>query len=272
MRVLTISATAVAALLAAGQAGAQVSATVGGDYANTGFERGVGHGDGFDVNGKVDLPLDWNGLGVEAAGGYSERSGSALFGQTANVWNVGGSVYWTDPNFLRLVASYNYLSDNALGSTVNVSNYGAGAEFYPLDILTFAAKGGGFSGNFRLSGWYLGGNATGYILPDLALSGSVDDTDETEGSPFTTSPALGSDVDLTFKAEWLVSEEIPFAVYGGYTYSAIDRNWGLGPNANTFFVGAKFYLNSNGAQTLEARQRDTGLDWTTHFAAVVTRF
>ncbi|MBV9330510.1 MAG: hypothetical protein JOZ55_03040 [Alphaproteobacteria bacterium] len=248
-------------------ANADVSAIAGADYDHVSLSGGNGSADGFDAGGAVAIPLGWSGLNVQGQGGYSYLS-HVLGPYSANQLNIGGTVYWADPTW-RIGGVYNYIANNAIGSTFKLNEYGGAAEFFFAPEITLAANGGGFSGNFHVSGWYVGGHATGYIMPDLGITGAVEYTDATTlGAPGST----GTEVDLTAQGEWLVSEEIPVSVFGGYTYSSLNSGFGLGSNGNTFFVGLKLRLNESGAGDLVDRDRSGPMINTTPVNAIAFKF
>lgn len=233
---------------------ADVSGTVSGSYAND----TNGGGDGlWNVNGSLTGKVsgDW---GVEATGGYhSVGIGSGL--GDLDIWNVGGSVFWSGMQG-RLAASVNYYSTSKDGSDLNVTNYGAGGEWYLGPNFTVAVKGGGDNVNLNIPGFgsgsenggYAGGMLQWYAMPDLSLSGSVD---------YAELAGLNSTSE-TAKVEWLFSHSLPISVYGGYEHADLSSNGfgGLG-GGDLFFVGLKFYFNGSSGGALVDRQRNGSLGY-----------
>jgi hypothetical protein len=230
---------------------ASVSGTLSGSYAD---DTDGSSGNLWNVNGSLTGTMD-GGWGLEATGGYHNLNlGSGL--GNLDIWNVGGSLFWAGMQG-RIAATVNYYSTSKFGADLNVTNYGAGGEFYAAPNLTFAVKGGGntiSASGFGLSGSdsgaYVGGMLQWYVVPDFGLSGAVDYVDI--AGFHTTSE--------TAKAEWLFSESTPVSIYGGYQH--VDENaFGLNGNGNFFFVGLKFYFNGTGGSSLVDRQRSGSLGY-----------
>lgn len=245
------------ATMATSSANAQVfNGTVEGDYSSI---EPSGHGGSIDAwggGGSVETALGSLGLNAQLDAGYHDIS---AFHHDISDYNVGGDLFWQGDRG-RLGATVNYQNFNCCGITVDATNYGAFAELYVMPELTVGVKGGAFSGNIGiggvnvgLNGAYVGGQAEGYIMPDLALTGMIDYTSYSHGI---------SEDDYTAQAEWLVSEQTPVSVTFGYTRSNFS---GTGGNANTFMVGLKLYLDGNGAQTLVDRQRSANESWGSKF-------
>ena len=211
---------------------------------------------GFDGSGAFGLIP--NTLGAEVDGGYHNTSVS---GVSADLWDVGGSVFWGGfPGRAGATVSYNSASGNAFGIAANgnVTTYGAFLEYYFGDQLTAGVKGGGvslngsasgggFSGSGSTTGSYFGGGLTGYIIPDLALSGNI-----------TYASVEGGHVTNYFVgAEYLFSEMIPLSLSAGYMNTEIS---GGGGSANSFLVALTFYTSGNGI-TLRDHHREGTLGW-----------
>jgi hypothetical protein len=229
-------------------ASADVSGTISGSYANDtdGGSDGLWNLGG-SLTGKFSP--DW---GVEATGGYHSFDVGA--GSNLDIWNVGGSVFWSGMQG-RLAGTVNYYSTSNSGLDLNVTSYGAGGEWYLGPNFTVAVKGGGDSvsagsGGGNANGGYAGGMLQWYAMPDLSLSGAVDYAEI--GGLNTTSE--------TVKAEWMFSHSMPLSIYGGYEHEDLSNSGGGA--GNLFFVGLKFYFNgSTGGGSLVDRQRNGSLGY-----------
>jgi hypothetical protein len=213
---------------------ANTNGTLDVSYANI---TNSGGGDIWGVGGSVEgmFGSNWGG---QLDGGYHNVSNGG-----GDIWNVGGSLFWATTS-ARIAATVNY---HDLGGGVDFTNYGAGAEFYAGTDFTFAAHGGGVSGS-GTSGGYVGGMAEWYATPNLALSGAVDYLDI--GGSITTE---------TVQGEWLISNNTPLSIFGGYQHADL----GGSVDADIVFVGLKLYLNGNGAMSLTERQRQGSLGYIT---------
>lgn len=226
--------------------------TLSGDYANIDVNHG-GSADDYGVSGAGTIPLNIYGASAEGDLGYHHLSGN---GADADAYNIGGSLFWT-PGAGRLGATINY-HDLEAGGSVNVTNYGGFAQYYANDFVTVSAKGGGFSGD--ADGYYIGGQATGYATRDIALNAGID---------YAHINRFTDETDYALSAEWLVSEETPISVYGGYTYSDLSDT---SLHANTWMVGLRIYTDGNGAATLVDRQRSGTLGWVSDFGPAAFTF
>ena len=215
-------------------------ADVNGDaYASYSNITNSGGGDIWGVGGALEGMFS-NHWGAQVDGAYHSESGGG-----SDIWSIGGSVFWASMQG-RFGATVDY---HDLGGGANFTAYGAGAEFYAGPNFTIAAHGGGESGSGQ-SGGYVGGQAEWYVIPNLALSGSVDYLD--------VGPGITSE---SIQAEWLFSNSMPLSLYGGYQH--VDLNSGPGSQADIVFVGVKLYFNGNGAATLVDRQRKGSLGYIT---------
>lgn len=202
----------------------------------------------WGINGSGAFGFGMANLAGQIDAGYQDFSGG-------NLWNVDGSIFWA-PTMGRLGVNVGYTGISVSGFTdLHITNYGAFGEFYAGDAFTLGAKAGatsisvsGFSGNGN--GYYVGGIATGYATPNLAISGMVDYTDF-DGTNLTN---------LTAQVEYMFSAMLPVSVYGGYTYS--DFSGGAG-NASQFFIGVKIYTGAG--TTLIDNQRNGALGWIGNF-------
>jgi hypothetical protein len=204
----------------------------------------------------------WNVEGSGAFGFNSSFAGQidGSFNSTSfddldvdvNVWGIGGSLYWA-PLWGRLGGSLHYqaadVSDFDLD--IEVAQFGAFIEYFAGNYITLGAKAGGIGYSFddddSESGGYVGGELTGYALPNLAIRGNID--------YITLSDDV--DVDVTnygIGAEFLISEMVPISIFGGYTHSETEF-FGSEGDADTWMVGLRIYTNGNG-NTLIERHRN----------------
>ena len=224
--------------------------SIDGDWNHTDYNAGSGSNfDGYDVDGAVDLPWDFWGIGLELNAGSHEADAHNSQG--------GGSLVWTDPMF-RIAGTFMYNSaDLFIAKGVPEWQTGVGLEWYATPWLTASVQGGGIEG--KTSGGYVGGTLKGYICPDLSLAGFVNYYSVSKG-PFT-----GTETDFGVKGEWLFWQDtLPLALTGGYMRTHFDVTLG-GPSAtlnpDTFFVGLKLYLDEGMApKPLVERNRTGTLD------------
>lgn len=181
------------------------------------------------------------GAGIHVQGNAGYRY-DTLPGTHIGAWNAGGAGYWQNET-VRAGAVVNHTNINfaALGLSADTTNYGAFGEYFANDSFTFGVKGGGFSGDF--SGGYAGVSVIGYVFPNFAISGGID---------YTRFNHIAAETDLSVQGEYLLSEDTPFAIFAGYTYSDISDGGG---RAHTFVVGIRFHYNTDGYRTLVERQR-----------------
>lgn len=251
VRYLTSVCALVLGSAAFGPARADFSATFQGDYAHADANNGGGSADiwGGDASLRGSLgPLF--GLDGQVDGGWHQLSTS---GVDLNDGDINGSLFWQGSlGRLGGAVGYNHLDTNGFGSG-HVSNYGGFGEWYAAPMVTVGAKIGDASlSNGGGRGIYTGGEIVWYVIPDVDANGTLDYIDTPNGH--ITNYSAG--------AEWLVSEEMPLSVYGGYTRSEISG----GGSANVWLVGLKFYTNSNGSSTLVDRQRTGNVDWASHIS------
>jgi hypothetical protein len=242
----SVGALALCAVLP-GAASADISGTLSGSYAD---DTNGGGDNIWNVSGSLTDTFAGN-WGAEVAGGYHNLDSSS-----ADIWNVGGSLFWASMQG-RLAATVNYDDISVTGGDVHFTSYGVGGEWYAGPSFTVGVKGGGttvdisgFSGN--TSGGYAGGMLKGYLMPNLALSGSVDYVGISGGH-------LTSE---TARVEWLFSQSTPVSIYGGYQHVDSGSGGFLGSsNDDIFFVGLKLYMNGSGGGTLVDRQRNGSLGY-----------
>ncbi|HVZ69888.1 MAG TPA: hypothetical protein VG891_10520 [Rhizomicrobium sp.] len=189
------------------------------------------------ISGEGEFAL---GAGIHVQGNAGYRY-ATLPGTHLSNWNLGGSGYWRGQmGRTGFVVNYTDVNLAALGSA-STTNYGAFGEYFANDNFTVGVKGGGFSGDF--SGGYAGVSVTGYVFPDFAVSGGIG---------YTHLNHFGAETDLSVQGEYLLSEETPFAVFAGYTYTDLSDGGG---RVHTVVVGVRFYFNTDGFRTLVERQR-----------------
>ncbi|HEY5338992.1 MAG TPA: hypothetical protein VIJ85_12365, partial [Rhizomicrobium sp.] len=70
------------------------------------------------------------------------------------------------------------------------------------------------------------------------------------------------------RAEWLVSERTPIAVYAAYTNSTLSDG---GPTINVFSIGLTYFCDPTGPETLVAHQRTGAEEWGNTFDPVGLR-
>ncbi|HEY5236769.1 MAG TPA: hypothetical protein VIJ62_00180 [Rhizomicrobium sp.] len=260
MRILPLLLASACALAFAAPASAQFAATLNTGYSHVSLDQGGGDINVWDIGGQAAATIPGTGFNIQGDLGYNNLSGS---GDSGNSWSGGGAAFWAD-DMLRAGATANYDGFNGGGSgTVHITNYGGFGEWF-AGMMTVGVKGGGLNLSVNqggisgsTTGAYVGGEVVGYAMPDLALTGTIDYTDLSHGVHET---------DFTPQAEWLFSEDLPIAVYGGYTFShVVIANSGSG-NANTFFIGLRLYVNGNGSAALIDRQRTGTVGWGTAFS------
>lgn len=215
------------------------SGILSGNYSNIDVDHGGGSINNWGLNGggMFGFGPSWAG---QIDGGYHHLDGN---GASANDWNVDGSAFWrADAGRVGAVVGYN--SINGGGADLNVTNYGLFGDWYASRSITVGIKGGAFSASHNSDGEYFGAALTGYITPDVSLSGMYD---------YAHFKHITNENDYTAQAEWLISERTPFSVYGGYTRSEFSNGGGA---ANTWFVGVRFYCDPVEGATLVDRQRN----------------
>src|SRR4051812_39379605 len=154
--------------------------TLSADYANSSYSGGGGHADMGGLSGAVAFGL--NDMGGEIDGSYHRVFAS---GVDANIWGVGGSIFWA-PGTFRAGPSVSYtridFTGAASGIDAHATTYGAFGEFFVSNAMTVGLKGGGTSGAFSVTGFgsgnatggYVGGELIGYATPNFAIKGNID--------------------------------------------------------------------------------------------------
>lgn len=173
--------------------------------------------------------------------GYTTVDG----GGSVDTWNVGGNLAWGLEQG-RIGAALGYNSTDTGFGTVHVTTYGGFGEWWASDNITVGVNGGGIAvSNGGPDGSYFGGGITGYVMPNVALNGSID---------YITLNSTVDATDYTASVEYLFSEETPISISGGYTYTDVSSFGSTG--IDTWFVKLRLYTNGDGAKTLKDRQRN----------------
>lgn len=241
---LALSAVPVGSAIAAAPMG--FAGTVSGEYAS--LDVSGGDADSWGANGEAAFGLGTMGnFGAQLNGGYHNLSGD---GGDADIFDIGGSAFWAS-QMARAGGTIAYKSlDLGGGFDVNATAYGAFGEFYAGDFFTVGAHGGGWTGEalgFDDDGFYIGGRATGYVMPNLAIAGTVDFLGGDVGGDATT---WGVD------AEYEFSQTTPVSIYGGYRNTSFDG----GGDIDAFFIGVKFYAGG-APMDLVGHHRNGTLGW-----------
>jgi hypothetical protein len=228
--------------------------TVGAAYGSTSVD---------DVDGDADTWI----LGGSGAFGFGPQFGAqvdvsynsvSVDDEDADGFGLGGSVFWA-PAMGRAGVSLQWGSASEGPVDVDTLVYGIFGEYYAGDFFTLAGKAGLFNVEVDVEGfdsdsedgYYLGGAVTGYAMPNLAIQGdilfaSADDLD-LDGTTF----GIG--------AEFLVSEMVPIAIFGGYSWSNVEVG-GFDVDSDTWMIGARFYFGAAGP-TLVDKHRNGTLGW-----------
>jgi hypothetical protein len=210
---------------------------------------GCGSIHNWGISGQGAFGLGTSDLGAEVDLGYQ---GSSLAGFDSHAFGFGGNIFWA-PVQGRLGATVGYTTLDT-NPDVNVWNYGVFGEYYIAPQITLGVAGGGLTASCcgsSESGTYIGGGGIGYIIPDLALIGTISST---HADNFGTATSYG------IAAEWLVSETFPISVFAGFNSTDLPFS---APKLNSWLIGAKFYFGSGGATggtTLADHHRNGALD------------
>lgn len=235
--------------------------TISADYAHIGVNHGSS-GDLYGVRLTGTVPLNIGGATFEGDGSFHNLP---EHGTSHNQFNLGGNLFWSLDGMGRAGASVGYSALDMHRSTLtgipgldHATNYGAFGQYYVGNKFTLSAKGGGFTGDHSASGYYVGGQATAYATPDLAVNGAIDYTDVNH---------LTGETDYSLTGEWLVSKSTPFSIYGGYTYA----DYSDAPiHASIWTIGLRLYTDGKG-MTLEQHHRSGVLGWAASFIPSLLR-
>jgi hypothetical protein len=250
-----------ACILAMGIAATPVSAgapmpfagTVGGGYTYSSADCSgcSGHSDNWGFSGQGAFGLGANDLAAEIDAGYTNSSFSGG-GGSVDTWGAGGALFWS-PDMGRLGISGSWARVSVSGFHADAYTYGGFGEFFASDFFTVGGGLGGAtvdlgSGLGSVSAFTLNGGATGYPMPNLAITGAVTYANFNQG--------IGGVTALSIGAEWLISEDVPVSIGGGYT--RVMTPSGL-PDSNAFSVVAKFYFGGP-PMSLIGHHRNGSLD------------
>jgi hypothetical protein len=265
----------VLATLAAGPAAADTLMGFAGmadlSYTNVSYDdngSGSDSSNNFAAGLAIAFPVDEiANLNWQLDGSYASTSydpGSSI------TWNLGGSLFLAYPGSrFGININYNTLTD--YGSRTNGGVFG---EYY-LGNFTLQAKAGWLWGGGTPAagrGNYLGAGAVGYFVPNLAISASVSWADLVTSATQLRScygPTCGrtdlTHTDIGIEGEFLVSEEWPISVYGGYMYTDVSISANVSNplltgddySTNTFYIGLRYYVGGQG--TLIEQHRNGNL-------------
>ena len=224
----------------------------------------------WSFGGSIAMPVaDVPGINWQVDAQYAHRWGSdahlcndidgcSAIAQSAEAWDFGFSPFWAGEQG-RVGINLNYNTTTHWG---HLTNGGVFGEWY-FGPITAAAKAGWLSAGGTPTGGhgnYYGGAVTFYALPNLSITGSVTWSDLVTGSTLVSvsNPGCFASVcgrrdwnQLTYGAvvEFLVSEALPFSVYGGISYTQYTRTENAVIPGDDFtslnwLVGLRFYPGS----------------------------
>jgi hypothetical protein len=203
------------------------------DDANSGGDTWKGWLLGASAAGPIN---GIDGLAVQVDGNYTHNWANH---QSFEQWNLGGSVFWAGMEN-RVGINVNY---DTVTHTGTLTNGGVFGEQY-FGNFTGMAKGGWLSTSGSAIGGhgnYLGGALSGYFVPDLAITGSIDWSQIVTGFGSTTFGHRGiNTVQYGIGAEWLFTEDYGVSIYGGYTYDQVHA-FGFKDHDNVWHVGFRWY-------------------------------
>jgi hypothetical protein len=249
---LSVACAALAAMIPAGPAMAAApegfAGSIDGNYSHLSTSGSSINMWGGDAAGAFGFGN--SNLAAEGDVGYHSLSDS---GTSVQVWNAAGHFIYA-PMGGRLGATIQYETINCCGTNVHVTDYGLFGEAF-LDNVTVGGNFGGvsaeantFFGGGSANGWYGSAGFTGYVIPNLGLTGMINYTHFSGGSI----------TNYTAAAEWLISEfGLPLSIYGGYTYTQLSNSGA--DHLDQWFLGLKVYTNGNG-MTLMDKHRNGTLD------------
>ncbi|MEA2825256.1 MAG: hypothetical protein QOF03_1738, partial [Alphaproteobacteria bacterium] len=112
--------------------------------------------------------------------------------------------------------------------------------------ITAMGKGGWLSGggsSFGGHGNYLGGAVSGYIMPDLAITGGVEWADLVVGQGCQIcGRGDARDTGFEIMAEFLFEEDLGISAYAGYTYQDEKFSGFASAHNNVWHVGLRWYM------------------------------
>ncbi|GEM_PF-1647731 len=186
--------------------------------------------------------------------------------QAEEVWNLGGSVFWAN-NDGRIGVNVNYLNLNNVPTGRNYrsfTNYGAIGEWY-FGNVTGMAKAGMISTSGNRGGGhgtFIGAAISGYFMPDLALTGGVEYSNQVSG--VSSNPLIcatcGRDgtriTELEIAAEYLFSQDYGVAGFASYAHGSVSFG-NSDSDDNAFRIGLRWYT---GGGSLMDRHRNGNLN------------
>lgn len=249
MKLLGSASVLAAAMLlsAPAMAGAPMgfAGVLSGNYSNTSCS-GCGSQNGWGLGGQGAFGLGMSDLGGEVNANYNGFSGAG----SPSVFGVGGSLFWA-PVQGRVGGSFSWSEISSSGNpNLDTLTYGGFGEFYASDMFTIGGNAGGMhlsAGGGSANGYYIGGGATAYVMPNFGVTGAISYSHLGSG--------IGGMAAYSISGEYLISEETPVSLYAGYTN--VDVPFGL-PNMNVFTIGLKLYAGGSGS--LRDRHRNGALD------------
>jgi len=235
--------------------------TLSGGYSYAAADcSGCGHSDNWGFSGQGTFGFGANDLAGEINGGYTNTSFSGG-GGSLDTWGVGGALFWS-PDMGRLGISGGWSRASISGFHADVYTYGGFGEYFASDQFTLGGGLGGANVDFgggggSVSAFILHGGVTGYVIPDFAITGTVSYADFNQG--------IGGVTGLSIGAEWLISEDVPISIGGGYTRLMMPSGV---PDSNGFSVVLKFYVGGP-PMTLVGHHRTGSLDSLASFNTAV---
>jgi hypothetical protein len=258
MRAKLFAAASVAALCAfafsPAMAAPAAGGFIGGGYANTQFDHGLGHLDDWNLNGSASTPLGSSDFTLQGDGAYHSQH-SSIFG-TSHTDQLNLSVIWNAP--MGKIGATVGRDGFGFGGPISISGttYGGFGVLYPNHQWTVGLKGGSleFGSGFGSAG-YWGGEVVGYPTPNIALSLTGDQMHTPSGF---FCPCSASNINSwSLGGEWQPTAN-PWSVSLGYEntklYGINSNSWGL--NFRYYFGGGSTLVDHhrNGAETWGTQQ------------------
>ena len=206
------------------------------------------------LGGSAAMPLSTiDGLNAQVDASYTHNWANHY---SREDWNFGGSAFWANMDS-RIGINASYSNYNRIG---HLTNGGAFGEYY-FGNITAMGKAGWLSGSgtaFGGHGNYLGGAVSGYIFPDLAITGGVEWADVVMGQGCQIC-GRNDRRSTAFQAlvEYLFVEDLGISGYAGYTYQSDKFSRVSDTHNNVFRVGVRWYL---GGGSLIDHQRNGNLN------------
>ncbi len=218
--------------------------SIDGAYAHVDADDDVDPVDIFGINGHVMAPVTGN-FNVQVDAGYANLHGD---GQDVDGWDVSGSVFWrNERGDVGIVVAHGGLSGDA---DTDVTAFGAFGELFMGDA-TLSARGGWYDGGDDIDGTYWGIGAKYYIMPDLSVSGNVDQVHVNHAGHVT---------DWGVGAEWQPMSRMPGSLFASYSHSDVSSSsfsW------DTWLVGLRFRFGEGDGTSLETSDRTSTVRNTT---------